>query len=187
MYFSQILLIEDFNIDFEFNVYFRMIIETKLTLHKINMKAIRTAFMIFFLFSCNAGNDPSLVLPVKKVISKNIDSVKKILGRPDSTYNKNIAGKDYYIQLYQPRLTEIRYYKGKVEQIIINRPWDLPYEPQLIERFGIQYRLPDRLEKDAIINWKDIEGFSNVSFYMVGTPKPDTVAVNYKIFFTVEK
>lgn len=151
------------------------------------MKVFQTLFILFFLLSCNEEINDSIVLPVKKIINTDARNVEKVLGKPDSTYNKNIAGKNYYIQFYKSRLTEIRHYNGKVEQIIINRPWDLPYEPQLIERFGIQYRLPDRLEKDAIINWKDIEGFSNISFYLVGTPKPDSVKVNYKIFFTVEK
>lgn len=139
------------------------------------------------MVSCTKSKGPSLILPIKEIINTDARNVEKLLGLPDSTYAKNIAGKNYYIQLYKPRLTEIRYYNGKAEQIIINQPWDLPYEPELIKRFGIQYRLPDRLEKDAIINWKDIEGFSNVSFYLVGTPKPDSVKVNYKIFFTVEK
>jgi len=156
--------------------------------NKIKMKIIRSLLLIILLLaSCQDGNDSSLVLPVKEIINKDALDVEKVLGKPDSTYTKNIAGKNYYIQLYKPRLTEIRHYRGKVEQIIINRPWDLPYEPHLIERFGIQYRLPDRLEKDVIINWKNIEGFSNISFYLVGTPKPDSVKVNYKIFFTTEK
>lgn len=151
------------------------------------IKILNFLLVCMMILSCQKQKDPYLILPVKKIINTDAKNVEKVLGTPDSTYTRNIAGKYYYVQLYKSHLTEIRHYNGRAEQIILNRPWDLPYKPELIERFGIKYRLPDRLEKDAIINWKDIEGFTNVSFYLVGSPKPDTVSVNYKIFFTVEK
>ena len=142
-----------------------------------------TGMMVIVLACAHPKKD--VIFNVRDLIGKDDKGVIAVLGQPDTSYYKNILGHHYFIQQYQPRETEIRHLKGHVAEVIINKPYDLPFDQHAIERYGLEATTPTSADTNAMIIWKDIPDFKSVTLFKVGTKKIDSVKTQYKIYFNL--
>jgi len=112
--------------------------------------------------------------------------VEEILGKPDTTYNRGILGKQLFIMRYfNKRDAEFRFLRSsnQLESITINKPFDLEFSPEVVEEYGLNYVPTQDYDTSSYFRWKDLDGFSNVNIYKVGMKKPDGVKTYFHIYF----
>lgn len=131
-----------------------------------------------------ASKQKDVFLNVTQFKGQNPDGVVKILGKPDTAFNKRILGKPYYIQLYQSYDScQFRYQHNKLEGIIIHKPRSIAFSPNSIESFGLDYKKPTLLDTASTIMWKNYEGFKAINFYKVGTKARNPNGTTFKAYF----
>lgn len=130
--------------------------------------------------------DEGIVFDVLSFIDKSPEGVTQLLGKPDTTYQRTVSGKRYFVQYYNEHHTEVMHLQGKVVGIILNEPHPLKFTPETITKFGISYREPTMYEPRSTIMWKNIEGIKVANMYLVGTPRVDSIEHNFRIYFNLE-
>ncbi|MBV6644999.1 MAG: hypothetical protein KI790_06100 [Cyclobacteriaceae bacterium] len=147
-------------------------------------KNLSVLFTGLILLACENSSQSSRYFDVPDLQGKTAAQVTRILGEPDTTYQERLLGIPHFMQRYVSKNdAEIRYKDGKLESIVIHKPYELPWQPEVISKYGFAYRRPNRYDTAAIFNWKDYEGFDNVSMYRVREKKPDDLAFTFKIYF----
>ena len=142
--------------------------------------------LMLTLWACNSVSNDRLILDVKEIKGKTSVEVEDMLGRPDTVFTRSILGKKYYVQRYKERELDIRHYQGQLVDVVVNKPFDLTFEPQVIKRFGFEYEAPHSQDTAAYYRWKDLQGIANINVYMVGVKKPEDVATYFKIYFDMK-
>ncbi|MDN5201656.1 hypothetical protein QQ008_09795 [Fulvivirgaceae bacterium BMA10] len=144
-------------------------------------------FCIILCWSCSSDDSEKIVSNIKSFKDKTPFEIETILGKPDTSYTKNILTNKYFIQHYKSHKTDIRHLNGKVAEVILHEPENLNFRPETIEKFGFEFVEPTKYDPAAMISWKDLEGFSDISFYLVGTKNDNPSEPNFKIFFNLKK
>ena len=150
------------------------------------MGKILTVFVLSLVFFGCSKQRENLIFNVHDLVGKDDKGVAAVLGQPDSSYYKNILGHRYFIQRYKSRDTEVRHFKGHVAEVIVNKPYDLPFDQHTIERFGLGSQKPTSIDTNAMIIWKDIPDFKSVTLYKTGAKKSGALKVQFKIFFNFD-
>lgn len=112
--------------------------------------------------------------------------VEEMLGKPDSSYHRKIFGKRYFIQLYDSHKTEFRHLQGSLEGIILNEPFEFPFEPETITEFGFDYIEPSQMDTATNILWNNLGIIESANFYLVGEKLPEGVDKNFRIYFRMK-
>jgi len=146
---------------------------------------MRKLVVLFVLFAACQSKKPQIIFDVSSLIGGSPNEIINVLGNPDSTYNKTILNKPYYYQQYDERDMQVRYLNDEIVDIIINKPYDLEFTPETIEKFGFRLTPPDKMDTAANIMWMDKEGLRYINLYKVGSKKPDSVTTNFKIYFNI--
>ncbi len=147
-----------------------------------------TAVILLALFTGSCNEEQEILLDVKALKGKTHFEITQILGKPDSTYAKYVLGKKIFIQVYKEiNHAELRYTTSDtINSIVINKPYDLPFSPETLAKFGLPVVPPTKKDTSAFYSWKNLEGLSNVSLYKVGSKMPEGVSVNYHIYFDLQ-
>ena len=144
------------------------------------------SIMLFFLIT-RCSQEKEVIYDVASLKHKTPTEIAEIVGEPDTSFYKMILGKRYYIQRYNQYITDFRHLDGNLKEVILNQPHPLKFDPATITRFGLEYKEPTDMDTTAMILWKNYPEFVAVNFYKVGTKKPDSLDVNFRIYFNMKK
>ncbi|MEQ9422859.1 MAG: hypothetical protein RJQ09_00470 [Cyclobacteriaceae bacterium] len=151
------------------------------------MRFIIAALLTIVCLSCADKSSQDFKVPDLKGL-KPLE-IKSRMGEPDTSYNRNIIGKQLFVMRYfDLRDAEFRFERNTniLGEILINKPFDLKFEPAVISNYGLSALEPSDADTASHFRWKNIDGLKNVNVYKVGMERPEGVETYFKIYFDLK-
>ncbi|HYF67867.1 MAG TPA: hypothetical protein VD884_07020 [Ohtaekwangia sp.] len=152
------------------------------------MKKWLAGFTLGVLTACSPVAKNDVIIDIKSIVNKNPEQVIEMLGNPDSSYNKIIFGKAYFIQQYEKlNEAEIRFLNNVAHEVIINRTHGIDFNPTSLNKFGFEEKAPSSFDTTAFYAWKNLDDIQIANMYLIGTRKTDSTKHNFKIYFRLRE
>lgn len=152
-------------------------------MNKIALLALMFGATTWF-WSCspNRIEEGGLILDIPILINKTPTEVVEILGEPDTSYYEQVLAKSFLVHRYKKHDIEVQYLKGKSNDIIINEPLPVKFDPESLKHFGLKPIEPTVSREKGMLKWKNYSGLKTINFYKVRVDSAGNI-IGYKIFF----
>lgn len=135
------------------------------------------------MVACGPTKKQSGFFNVKEMKGYTKNDLEKLIGDPDTTYAKRILSNKFDVLKYNDKETEFRFLNDTITAIIINKPFDLVFKPELISDYGFDFAPPHEQDTSSFYRWKNFQGIKNINIYKVGMKRPEGVDAYFKVYF----
>lgn len=153
-------------------------------MNKIEIVCLFCLSLSISLSACKKEKEyPHNHLQVMDIINKTSEEVTKTLGEPDSAFIQKVVTKKFYTQLYYDLDSlEIQYMDSTAKDVVVHKPFSLPFNKKILENYGLDLKEPTSNELGEVLRWENYSDFKMISSYV--TLKDDDGGISeFKIFF----
>lgn len=124
------------------------------------------------------------ILDVEEVADKTPQQVVEILGKPDTAYTQVFVTKHVFTQIYKREFEiEIMYPEGLSTDIVVfDVAPKLPFEAEIIEKFGLPQIPPSDIVENTYIKWKNYPGYKTINFFVTDLDSAGNME-QFRLFF----